>query len=453
MKMAKICPFRGWRYNQGQVRLADVLTQPYDKITPAMQERYYATSPFNLIPVEKGKSFQDDTAHNNVYTRAAEKLAEWSSAGVLAQDFAPSVYIYAQEFVIPAESQTGDRGGHPEVIRRRGFIALGRLEDYSAEIVFPHEKTLSGPKADRLELLRQTRTQTGQLFMLYEDDGGEIEVFMDEAMRQPSLSELRDEFEVQHRLWRVSDAHAVQQFVAAMGPKKIVIADGHHRYETALAYRDECRLHDIAPVRNETYEKAMMTFVNYTAPGLVILPTHRVIRNVRDFDPAAFRQKLLRWYEELPVPRDPQVAQASAHNNFHLALRDHVAEHAIGVCTSEGCVLYRLRDDVALENLLPDLSPAQRNLDVVLLHRLILQECMGISAEAVTRESHITYQREMSAAVAAVGRGKAQIAFLLNPVSVTQVAGMAIAGEALPQKSTDFYPKLLSGLVIYRLDG
>jgi uncharacterized protein (DUF1015 family) len=173
---------------------------------------------------------------------------------------------------------------------------------------------------------------------------------------------------------------------------------------------------------------------------------------MRDFDPAAFRQKLLRWFDELLVSGETGVDHPSAHNNFHLALRDHVAEHAMGVCTSDGCALYRLRDDVVLENLLPDLSPAQRSLDVVLLHRLILQKCLGISAEAVTRESHITYEREMSAAIEAVNRGKAQIAFLLNPVSVIHVAGMAIAGDVLPQKSTDFYPKLLSGLVIYRLD-
>jgi uncharacterized protein (DUF1015 family) len=276
---------------------------------------------------------------------------------------------------------------------------------------------------------------------------------MDTAVHPAPVSELQDEFGVHHQLWKVSDAHAVQQFRAAMAPKKIVIADGHHRYETALAYRDECR-QAAGPDRNASHEMAMMTFVNYAAPGLVILPTHRLIHNLRDFSAAAFRQKLLRWFEELSVPCDPR---AGAHENFRRALRDHAAEHAIGICNPQGCALYRLRPvsslkDVGLENVLSDLLPAQRSLDVVLLHRLILQECLGITAESVARESNITYEREMEAAIAAVDRGVAQLAFLLNPVSITQVAEMALAGEVLPQKSTDFYPKMLSGLTIYRLN-
>jgi uncharacterized protein (DUF1015 family) len=450
--MAEISPFRSWRYDTSKVSSADVLTQPYDKITPVMQERYYAASPFNLIPVEKGKSFPDDTASRNVYTRAADDLAKWIRTGVLIQDADPSIYVYAQEFAAPGANERDDLIERSGRIRRRGFISLARLEDYSAGVIFPHEKTLSGPKADRLELLRRTRTQTGQLFMMYEDRSGEIESLMDAVARACPISELRDEFGVQHRLWKVSDSVAVEQFVAAMAAKKIVIADGHHRYETALAYRDECRRQAAEPNSNAPYEKAMMTFVNYVAPGLVILPTHRVVRNLRDFNAAAFRQKLLRWFEELPLPSDPQADRAGAHEDIRRALTDHAAEHAIGICNTEGCALVRLRADVGLENILRDVSPAQRSLDVVLLHRLILQECLGITAESVVRESYITYEREIDAAISAVDRGEAQMAFLLNPVSVAQVAEMAMAGEVLPQKSTDFYPKLLSGLAIYRLD-
>jgi uncharacterized protein (DUF1015 family) len=464
--MAKIFPFRGWRYAAGKVRLADVLTQPYDKITPAMQERYYASSPFNLIFVEKGKSFPDDTPSRNVYTRAAEKLKEWIRARVLVQDAGPSIYVYAQDFTMPGADERKSDGAPANLISRRGFIALGRLEDYSGGVVFPHEKTLSQPKADRLELLRHTRAQTGQLFMMYEDRAGEIESLLDAAVRASSVSELHDEFGVHHRLWKVAVSAAIGQFAAAMAPRKIVIADGHHRYETALAYRDECRRQNPAPDRNAPYEKAMMTFVNYAAAGLVILPTHRVIRNLRDFSAAAFRQKLLRWFEELPLPSDPPPSnprndlaadptrgRAAAQEKFHRSLRGRSGERVIGIYTGgSGFSLYRLRTDVLLEAILPDVPPAQRSLDVVLLHRLILRDCLGISAEAVVLESHIAYEREMEAAIAAVDRGEAQMVFLLNPVSVIQVAEMALAGEVLPQKSTDFYPKLLSGLAIYRLD-
>lgn len=441
--MAEIFPFRGWRYDTGKVHLADVLTQPYDKITPAMQDRYYAASPFNLIPVEKGKSLPGDSEGNNVYTRAAAKLEEWVRSGILMQDAQPSIYVYAQEFTPPGANQ---------FITRRGFIALGRVEDYSAGVVFRHEKTLSQPKADRLELLRRTRTQTGQLFMLYEDRAGEIDPLMDAAMNAPPTSELQDEFGVRHRLWKVSDAATVTRFCSLMAPKKIVIADGHHRYETAIAYRDECRRNAAAPDPYSPNEKAMMTFINYAAPGLVILPTHRVIRNLRDFHIAEFREKLAAWFEEVPIARGPQQDSAFAQENFRRALHEHAAEHAIGVYTTNGgCALNRLRYGVSLEGVLPDLSPAQRSLDVVLLHRLILEKCLGVTAEAVTRESHIVYEREMGAAIFAVDRGDAQMAFLLNPINVTQMAEMALAGDVLPQKSTDFYPKLLSGVAIYRL--
>ena len=442
--MADIFPFRGWRYDTGKVRLEDILTQPYDKITPAMQERYYAASPFNLISIEKGKSFPEDTSGNNAYTRASARLDEWIQKGILMQDATPSIYAYSQEFAVP---------GAAGRITRRGFISLARLEDYSAGVVFPHEKTLSAPKADRLELLRNTHVQTGQLFMMYEDRSGDIETLLDSVMAATPAGGLLDEFGVRHQLWVVSGDHAmIEDFRHAMAPKKIVIADGHHRYETALAYRDERRHRAFASDPDAPYEKAMMTFVNYAVPGLVILPTHRVIRNLKNFDPAAFRRKVSRYFEEIPKSQDLPPSAESGNDRLRRELQHHVNDHAIGVCTAEGCALYRLRPEVSLLSALPDLSPAQRNLDVVLLHRLVLQDCLGISSEATVRESNIVYEREMDAAIAATKRADAQIAFLLNPVSVEQVAEMALAGDVLPQKSTDFYPKLLSGLAIYGLD-
>jgi len=230
--MAEIYPFRAFRYDTNRVSLEQVLTQPYDKITPAMQERYYAASPYNLIAIEKGKIFPDDTAQNNVYTRAGKKIEEWIAEKVLVRDAAPMIYVYSQEYSVQ---------GTQSRRARIGFIAAGRVDDYEAEVVYRHEKTLSAPKADRIELLRHTRAQTGQLFMLYDDASKRIDAMLEEVTRLGKPVELRDEFDVTHRLWPVFDPVFIKRIQKEMAEKKLLIADGHHRYETALNYRNECR--------------------------------------------------------------------------------------------------------------------------------------------------------------------------------------------------------------------
>ena len=444
--MAEIFPFSAYRYNSQRVELEKVLTQPYDKITTAMQERYYAASSFNLIPVEKGKFFPDDTPENNVYTRAAQKLVEWAAQGILMRDPAPSIYAYSQEYMVP--------GTHTRRLRQ-GFIALGRVENYAAGVVFRHEHTLAGPKADRLELLRKTRAETGQLFMLYDDAAGRIDQSIAKISHASTAIEVRDEYDVVHRLWPISDPATVQLFVAGMADKKLVIADGHHRYETALAYRDECRRTAGSPDRNAPYEKAMMTFFNARGRGLTILPTHRVLSNLAGFDFERFRAELSPYFDWYAYPFGDPSECAAAYHDFRKDLEGRGREHhAIGLYAGRGAFyLFLLRRAADLNYLLPDVSPRQQQLDVVLLHRLMLEKGLGITAEAVSAEKHITYEREMDAAIAAVDSGHAQLSCLLNPVRVEQVMEIALASEVLPQKSTDFYPKLLSGLTIYRLDG
>src|SRR5579863_8284018 len=232
VRMAEIFPFRAFRYNAALVDPAKVLTQPYDKITPAMAEKYAAASPYNLIPIEKGKSRADDTPEFNVYTRAEKTLEEWIRSRIILQDRDPSLYAYFQEYTVP---------GTNERRLRKGFISTARIEDYSAGVVFRHEQTLSGPKADRLELLRHTQTHTGQLFMLYSDPAARVDAMLDVATRSKPDVEIRDEYDVVHRLWPVTDELTLQAIKREMADKKLVIADGHHRYETALAYRDERR--------------------------------------------------------------------------------------------------------------------------------------------------------------------------------------------------------------------
>jgi len=442
--MAEIFPFRAYRYNLERVKLADVVTQPYDKITPSMQGHYAATSPYNLIAVEKGKSSPSDTPANSVYTRAEKALQKWIGEGVMVRDARPGIYVYFQEYAAP---------GTTERRTRKGFIALGRVEDYSARVIFRHEQTLSGPKADRLELLRHTRTHTGQLFMLYTDRQRRIDALLDEVARNSRPAEAQDEYGVAHRVWPVFDPRTIDQITAAMSTHKLVIADGHHRYETSLAYRDECRKKTGGADRDAAYEKSMMTFFNSDAEGLLILPTHRLVGNLASFDISSFRRKISSTFEEEDYAFGSDAARGVAYERFRHDLEASGKNgRALGMYAGGAFTLLRLRRDADLAKLMPNVPPAQRQLDVVLLHRLLLEDGLGITQAAVTAEQNITYEREMGAALDAVDRNRAQICFLLNPVGVDQVMEIALAGEVLPQKSTDFYPKLLSGLTLYRLD-
>jgi uncharacterized protein (DUF1015 family) len=350
--------------------------------------------------------------------------------------------VYEQEFDVP---------GTREHRRRRGLIALTRLADYSAGVVHRHERTLSGPKADRLELMRRTRTQTGQLFLLYDDAGRRVDKLLAEATRGPASTEAGDEYGVRHRLWVIADSAVIEQVTAALAEKKLVIADGHHRYETALAYRDECRRQHPQAGPDAPHEFAMVTLVNARSQGLVILPTHRVMANLENFQFDAFRSKLAPHFDWYAYPFTGAAERDASCADF---LRDLAAlgreRRAFGAYAGGAFYLFLLRPDADLEKLLPDVTPAQRALDVVLLHRHVLQEGLGITPEAVAAEKNIRYERELEAACAAVDDGRAQAAFLLSPVRVAQVMDMALAGEVMPQKSTDFFPKMLSGLALYR---
>ncbi|HEX3376459.1 MAG TPA: DUF1015 domain-containing protein [Candidatus Acidoferrales bacterium] len=442
--MADIFPFRAYRYNAAVVDPAKVLTQPYDKITPAMAEKYAAASPYNLIPIEKGKTLTSDTQANNVYTRAENKLEEWIRENVIVPDAAPSLYAYSQEYTVP---------GTMERRTRKGFIAVGRIEDYSAGVVFRHEQTLSGPKADRMELLRHTQTHTGQLFMLYNDPAARIDALLDKATSAKKAEvELRDEYDVVHRLWPITDAQTLESIRREMADKKLVIADGHHRYETAMAYRDERRARDGRVDPNAPYEKVMMSVFNTVGEGLTILPTHRIVANVPNFSFEKIHAALANAFDVASYPFKGISDRAKVYEQFRADLRKGQEQRAIGAYAGNGAFhIFVLKKDANLDDLLKGVSPAQRQLDVVLLHRLIIERGLNITQDAVKTEKNITYEREMDTAVAEVDAGRAQICFLLNPVSVETVAGMAMAGEVLPQKSTDFFPKLMSGITMYRL--
>jgi uncharacterized protein (DUF1015 family) len=447
--MALVYPFRAFRYNPQVAPFERVLTQPYDKISPAMQEKYYAADENNLISVEKGRAYPEDTPENNVYTRAAAKMRQWIAQRVVVQDEAPAFYAYAQEFTVPGTSQKRTR---------RGFIGAGKLEEYSAGVIFRHEHTLSGPKKDRLELLRKTGTHTGQLFLLYSDSELRVDAILKKVQSSKApVTEMLDEYGVMHRLWMIADSETVSAIQKAMEDQKLVIADGHHRYETSLNFRNELRVRAGKMVPDASYERSMMTFVNTRSEGLIILPTHRVVANVPDFSWSAIRRYLEPWFiaEIFPFSNDAQ--RGSAEEKFLLALKAGKAKRAIGAypaaeAGAAAFYLLTLRPESDLAGLLPGLSQLQRELDVVLLHQGILEPALGITPHAVASESNLTYEREIAAALQAVDSGKAQLAFLLNPVDVELVVKVATSGEVMPQKSTDFYPKMMSGITMYRIE-
>ncbi|MGB9236914.1 MAG: DUF1015 domain-containing protein [Terriglobales bacterium] len=436
--MALISPFRAWRYAPEQVAIRQVVTQPYDKITPKMQEGYYQASPYNLVRIILGKRAESDSASENAYTRAAASFQNWRQTGVLKQDPGPSLYRYSQTFTIP---------GAQSAAERQGFIALGRIEEYSAGVVFRHEQTLAKPKADRLDLLRSTRAHFGQIFMLY-SGGGKVDALLDAASGNASPDiDVTDEYGVIHRVWRISDPAAIQTAQDLMRDRKLIIADGHHRYETALAYRNERRAAADTGWGGPTpYDRVMMTFVDIDRPGLVILPTHRAVFGLAPSKVAAFPAEVRPFFNVEEV--DPEIDAARATTILRQA---GVAGTALLAIARDRAFLLHTPKAIGTA-LFGSLSLRQQALDVVQLHKCLLEGCLGISEDAIRDQQNVSYIREAAEALAEVRDGRVQMAFLMNAARMQQVRDIALAGEVLPQKSTDFYPKLLSGLTIYALD-
>ena len=433
--MAEIFPFAALRYDPEKVRLNQVVTQPYDKINPQMQEDYYNASPFNLVRIILGRPEGQETEEHNRYTQAAGYLDSWRRQGILARDGSPSIYAYSQRFLIPGTS---------EKVERRGFIATGRLYEYDEKVIFRHEQTLAKPKSDRLNLLRATHAHFGQIFMLYSDPAQSIDslLFADEHY---DWQEVTDEYEVLHRVRRITDPSILNIVQTEMADRKLVIADGHHRYETALNFQRESASNP-DPAFREKAGRVMMTFVNMDSPGLVILPTHRVVFGLTGFEAKPFVEKARQFYE---VKELSDAAEASALQQLSDAGKKAISFIA---ATKEGAFLLTAKPESAA-SISNEFSERQKKLDVVHLHSLMLEKVLGISHAQVVDQQHLRYLRSASEALSSVKNdNEVNVALLMNPVSIDQMREIAFAGEVLPQKSTDFYPKLLSGLTIYSLD-
>jgi uncharacterized protein (DUF1015 family) len=447
--MAIISPFQAWRYDPERVPVQHAVTQPYDKITTAMQERYYLASPYNLVRIILGNRLPEDGSAENVYTRAAASFQNWRQTGVLRRDAEPSIYRYSQTFKIP-----GGIPGGQACAERQGFIALGRIEEYSAGVVFRHEQTLAKPKADRLDLLRATRAHFGQLFMLY-SGAGKVDALLHSAAARnvvPDI-EVTDEYDVVHRVWKISEAAVIASVQELMQEQKLIIADGHHRYETALTYRNERRAAEGSGAGAESktdgsapYDSVMMTFVDMDCPGLMILPTHRLVFGLPSFSVAQFQAEARKFFVVEEVDADIDAARAAA------ILQQAGKEGAALLAVTSGRTFLLHSPKAIGSSMFENLSLRQQALDVVQLHKCLLEGVLKISEEAIRNQENVSYCRETAEALAQVKSGKAQVAFLMNPARMEQVRDIAFAGEVLPQKSTDFYPKLLSGLTIYALE-
>ena len=451
--MARIYPFRALRYDPARVNMEDVVTQPYDKITPAMQQHYYDASPYNLIRVILGKHEPADTEESNVYTRAAECLKAWRKERVLAEEKEPAIYGYSQTYTVPHTD---------EVRERRGFIALGHLYDYADKVIYRHEQTFPKHKSDRMSLFKATRTYCEQIYMLYSDPGFTAEKLIfgvdKKTGKDTAAADLAitDEYGVVHRVWKLTDSTIINLIVTAMANKKLIIADGHHRYETSVAYAKERSAQLRLPLNQPLDEDErltpstlpappfpeaamMMTFVNMDAPGITILPTHRVVHGLEGFSGEEFANKAAEFFT---------IAKLDTVDLSTLSSLQGVAFIAV---TKAGAYLMRARSE-AVAKALSGISHRQAELDVVQLHTVVLDKLLGLSQETITRLGNVRYIREADEAIGQVDSGEADVAFLIKPITLDQLRDISLSGDVMPQKSTDFYPKLLSGLAIYALD-
>lgn len=432
----EIRAFKGFRFNSDVVgNVTDCISPPYDVIDEAMRKDLYAKSDYNVARIVKAVPVSDDPDQH--YILAGNKLKDWIDEGALKQDSADSIYAYVQDFEIAGENCC-----------RSGFVALGKLEEFG-EGVKPHEKTLDGPKADRLKLMRQKAAQLGQIFMLYDDPQKIADRIIADASEGTALIDFTDDNDVRHRLFAIDNSEEIAAVEKMMAGKQAVIADGHHRYETALNYYNE--------TKNPAAQYRMMTFVNMRNPGLVILPTHRLVANVEDFDAGKLVEKMEEAFEITAYQFDNDKEKIIMRGQMfsQLTLEFEELENAFGIYAG-GKAFYTavLKDTVSMDRF-AEMSAAAKGLDVNVLHKLILEDILGIGDEQLASQSNVKYIKDIGDAIkqsiAKVDSDESQAVFFMNPTRVEQVRDIAATGEKMPQKSTFFYPKIFTGLVINKL--
>ncbi len=427
--MAIIKPFKGLRYNNKKIKdLSQVVTPPYDVISEAARKNYYKNSKYNIVRLILGNVYKQDNIYNNKYTRAAEFLNEWQDKKVLIQDKNPSLYIYAEDYIIKKEYKT-----------RCGFFALFKLSDYTKKEVFPHERIFSKPKEDRLLLLRTCKTNFSPIFGLYSETDGMIGMLLQTGMRDKAVIDIKDEKAVRHRLWQVHNKRIVQSLISLMKDKKIFIADGHHRYNAALEFSREMHMKSKNNKKQQSCDYVMMYFLNMEDKGVTILPTYRVVRNVSKSILNNFLSEARRFFTV-----ETLSSKAKMFSELHTRAERC---HAFGVYLNDTYHLLTLHDEKPAAGTMEGKeSKKLEYLDVTILHKIILQHILHVNI--INLKDSITYTSDEKQAVRLVQKGGHQIAFFLNPTTIHEVRDISQSGGLMPQKSTYFYPKLLTGLVM-----
>ena len=423
-------PFKAWRYATERVNVSTVLAPPYDVISPEKQQKLYEKSQFNCIRLILNKKDPADTDQHNVYTRARDAFQTWQKQGVLVQDAQPCFYVYRQTFKDPTVGSIKNR-----------FALLGRvrLEPFEKGIIVPHEKTLSGPKADRMRLLKTVQTNFSPVFGLYEDEGFKIRSIIQDPMNSKAVFTAEDDDKIVHTLWAVEDPDILARLHDFLKSKKVYIADGHHRYETALEYakqqREERRSSDLVIL---PFDYMYMALVSFDDPGLIVLPTHRIVTPFGMTGGEIIR-RLEEYFKVEEVSLEKLKAMTAAY--------DHSGK-TFGLVVEEGNFLLTMIDkEKSKARMIFGKPEAWYDLNVNVLGHLIFTELLGLKEERW--ESALKFEHTVDGAVAPVQKGEATAAFLLQPPKVKMLETMSAVGERMPQKSTYFYPKLASGLIFY----
>lgn len=426
--MAEIKGYKGLRFNCEKAgKIEELVCPPYDIISDQQREEYIRTNPHNIIRLELPKG--DDK-----YNKAAKILKDWLEKGILVKEDKPAIYIYEEEFTAYGERKA-----------IKGIICRVKLEEFSKGIILPHEFTLSKAKEDRLNLMKATNCNFSQIYSLYMDGGKNTLGKIDSLSKSEPDIQLQDNDNVTHRMWIIKDEKAIADICSDFTDRKLYIADGHHRYETALNYRNYLREQGLAK-EGDACDYQMMMLVDMEHPGLVVFPTHRLVRNLDSFNAERVIDGCKEYFD---------VTEHSDINTIESTLMElyNQGKKAYAFyCGGSSYKLLVLKDTNIIKKLLPNASTATQQLDVTILHTLILEKIFGIDAENMAKQINLTYTKTFDEAISSVQQGNSQCAFILNPTRVSEIREVASNGEKMPQKSTYFYPKMITGLVMNQLE-
>lgn len=427
--MAKVQPFKGILYNPDKVKnLEAVMSPPYDVISQHMRDELYKADPHNIVRVILGKDYRRDNKENNKYTRAADFLKKWLKEGILKKDKKPAIYIYEEDYLYKGALK-----------KRMGFISLMKIEDPSSSLVLPHEYTFPKPKEDRLNLIRKTKANTSPIFCIFQDDADKVtDTLRKYASKRTPVIDIHLEG-VNHKLWRLTEPKIIGKIKKEFDKKQVFIADGHHRYEVALAYRNEMRRR-LGRHRAKKFDNLMVYFSNLSDENLVIFSTYRVIKKLGASSWEEVRGRLSGYFD---------IERVKDKNEMFERLEKIRKGYAFGVYfNNQRFYLLRLKDESVLDDIIKvDKSREWKRLNITVLHFLVFDHILQIE-KFLANDKNIIYTRDEDYAVSLVDNGECDIAFFQLPTKVTEVRNVARCGDRMPHKSTYFYPKVLTGLVI-----